>query len=111
MVGVGDGFTVTVVGTTPLAGVDVPADQVPAPVQTATDRDIDRSGAPLGGSSRIDSACPTSNIVSRIRCAAVGAGAKARGGPSTITTAVATQATPAAARRQRRARTAALIAA
>jgi len=38
-------FTVTVVGTTPLAGVDVPADQVPAPVQTATDRDIDRSGA------------------------------------------------------------------
>ena len=38
-------FTVTVVGTTPLAGVDVPTDQVPAPVQTATARDIDRSGA------------------------------------------------------------------
>src|SRR3954463_2518055 len=38
-------FTVTVVGTTPLPGVEVPASEVPAPVQTATDRDIDRSGA------------------------------------------------------------------
>ncbi len=38
-------FTVTVVGTTPLPGVEVPTDQVPAPVQTATSRDIDRSGA------------------------------------------------------------------
>jgi len=38
-------FTVVVVGTTPLAGVEVPAGQVPAPVQTATDRDVDRSGA------------------------------------------------------------------
>jgi outer membrane receptor protein involved in Fe transport len=38
-------FTVTVVGTTPLPGVELPAGQVPAPVQVATDRDIDQSGA------------------------------------------------------------------
>ncbi len=37
--------TVTVIGTTPLPGVDLPAGQVPSPVQTATDRDIDNSGA------------------------------------------------------------------
>jgi outer membrane receptor protein involved in Fe transport len=38
-------FTVTVIETTPLPGVDLPAGQVPAPVQTASDRDIDNSGA------------------------------------------------------------------
>ena len=38
-------FTVTVIGTTPLPGVELPAGQVPSPVQTATDRDIDNSGA------------------------------------------------------------------
>ena len=36
---------VDVVGATPLPGFDVPLDQVPAPVQTATARDIDDSGA------------------------------------------------------------------
>jgi outer membrane receptor protein involved in Fe transport len=36
---------VTVVGTTPLPGVEIPAWQLPAPVQTASDRDITRSGA------------------------------------------------------------------
>ena len=34
-------FTVTVVGTTPLVGVDIPIDQVAAPVQTLTGRAID----------------------------------------------------------------------
>ena len=38
-------FNVTVVGTTPLQGSDVPIERVPAPVQTATQQDIDRSGA------------------------------------------------------------------
>jgi outer membrane receptor protein involved in Fe transport len=38
-------YTVTVVGTTPLPGVGLPSDQVPAPVQTATDQDVERSGA------------------------------------------------------------------
>ncbi len=38
-------FTVTVIGTTPLPGVELPISRVPSPVQTATDRDIDRSGA------------------------------------------------------------------
>jgi outer membrane receptor protein involved in Fe transport len=38
-------FNVTVVGSTPLHGSDVPIDRIPAPVQTATSRDIDRSGA------------------------------------------------------------------
>jgi outer membrane receptor protein involved in Fe transport len=38
-------FAVTVIGTTPLPGVELPAVQVPGPVQTATDRDIDNSGA------------------------------------------------------------------
>jgi len=38
-------FTVTVVGITPLAGVELPPNQIPAPVQTATSRDIERSGA------------------------------------------------------------------
>jgi outer membrane receptor protein involved in Fe transport len=38
-------FEITVIGTTPLPGVEVPPLQVPGPVQTATDRDIDRSGA------------------------------------------------------------------
>src|SRR5262245_66484264 len=37
--------TVTVVGTTPLPGVELPRDEVPTPVQTATGRDIDNSGA------------------------------------------------------------------
>ncbi len=35
----------TVVGLSPLPGVEVPANQVPAPVQTATSRDIEASGA------------------------------------------------------------------
>src|SRR5688572_2543021 len=38
-------FTETVIVTTPLPGVEQPARRVPAPVQTATDRDIDDSGA------------------------------------------------------------------
>jgi outer membrane receptor protein involved in Fe transport len=38
-------FTVTVIGMTPLPGVELPRDQVPGPVQTATDQDIDRSGS------------------------------------------------------------------
>jgi outer membrane receptor protein involved in Fe transport len=38
-------FNVTVVGNTPLPGSDLPVDRIPAPVQTATSRDIDRSGA------------------------------------------------------------------
>jgi outer membrane receptor protein involved in Fe transport len=38
-------FTETIVVTTPLPGVEQPVRRVPAPVQTATDRDIDRSGA------------------------------------------------------------------
>jgi len=38
-------FDVTVIGATPLPGVELPPMQVPGPVQTATDRDIDRSGA------------------------------------------------------------------
>jgi outer membrane receptor protein involved in Fe transport len=38
-------FTETVIVTTPLPDVDLPARRVPAPVQTATDRDIDQSGA------------------------------------------------------------------
>jgi len=36
---------VTVVGVVPLPGINVPASQVPAPVQAATDRDIANSGA------------------------------------------------------------------
>jgi outer membrane receptor protein involved in Fe transport len=36
---------ITVVGTTPLPGVEMPLEQVPAPVQTSTAADIDRSGA------------------------------------------------------------------
>ena len=36
---------VTVVGVVPLPGVELPANQVPAPVQTATSKDIDASGA------------------------------------------------------------------
>jgi outer membrane receptor protein involved in Fe transport len=38
-------FTVTVIGTTPLPGVEMPLSEVPTPVQTATSRDIDGSGA------------------------------------------------------------------
>ena len=38
-------FTDTVVVTTPLPGVELPSRRVPAPVQTATDWDIDESGA------------------------------------------------------------------
>ncbi|HVW04997.1 MAG TPA: TonB-dependent receptor, partial [Vicinamibacterales bacterium] len=37
--------TVTVVGTTPLPGVGVTLDRLPAPVQTASTKDIDASGA------------------------------------------------------------------
>jgi outer membrane receptor protein involved in Fe transport len=36
---------ITVVGNTPLPGSDLPVERVPAPVQTATSRDIERSGA------------------------------------------------------------------
>ena len=36
---------VVVVGTTPLPGVEQPVDRVPAPVQTLTSRDLERSGA------------------------------------------------------------------
>ena len=38
-------FTVIVVGTTPLEGVELPVGQIPAPVQTLTGSDIDKSGA------------------------------------------------------------------
>jgi outer membrane receptor protein involved in Fe transport len=38
-------FNVTVVGNTPLQGSDLPIDRIAAPVQTATSRDIERSGA------------------------------------------------------------------
>jgi len=38
-------FTVTVVGTTPLVGVELPVEQIAAPVQTLTGREIDASGA------------------------------------------------------------------
>lgn len=38
-------FNVTVVGATPLVGIDIPIDQVAAPVQTLTGRNIDSSGA------------------------------------------------------------------
>ena len=38
-------FQVDVVGTTPLPGVDRSLDEIPAPVQTATDSDIEQSGA------------------------------------------------------------------
>ena len=37
--------SVTVIGTTPLAGVDLPLDQVPAPVQVLTAHDIETTGA------------------------------------------------------------------
>jgi outer membrane receptor protein involved in Fe transport len=39
------GFAVEVVGITPLAGVDLPVDQVPSPVQSLTGKDIAASGA------------------------------------------------------------------
>ena len=38
-------YTVTVVETAPLPGVELPIEKIPAPVQTATDRDITASGA------------------------------------------------------------------
>jgi outer membrane receptor protein involved in Fe transport len=38
-------FHVEVVGTTPLAGVDRSLEEIPAPVQAATDQDIEQSGA------------------------------------------------------------------
>jgi outer membrane receptor protein involved in Fe transport len=38
-------FNVTVVGNTPLQGSDLPIERIPAPVQTATSRDVERSGA------------------------------------------------------------------
>ena len=38
-------FNITVVGNTPLQGSDLPISSIPAPVQTATSRDLDRTGA------------------------------------------------------------------
>ena len=38
-------FTVTVIETAPLPGVNLPVEKVPAPAQTASDRDIRESGA------------------------------------------------------------------
>jgi outer membrane receptor protein involved in Fe transport len=38
-------FKVEVIGTTPLPGLEIPIEQVPAPVQTAGSADIDASGA------------------------------------------------------------------
>jgi len=38
-------FNITVVGNTPLQGSDLPISRIPAPVQTATSRDVDRAGA------------------------------------------------------------------
>ncbi|HET9566937.1 MAG TPA: TonB-dependent receptor plug domain-containing protein, partial [Vicinamibacterales bacterium] len=38
-------FTVTVVGATPLVGIELPIDQVAAPVQTLSGRNIETSGA------------------------------------------------------------------
>ncbi|MBL8175849.1 MAG: TonB-dependent receptor [Bryobacterales bacterium] len=38
-------FAVSVVGTTPLAGLDRPVDEIAAPVQTATDREMESAGA------------------------------------------------------------------
>jgi outer membrane receptor protein involved in Fe transport len=38
-------FNVTVVGSTPLPGSDLPITRIPAPVQAAASRDIERSGA------------------------------------------------------------------
>jgi outer membrane receptor protein involved in Fe transport len=38
-------FTVTVIETAPLPGVELPIGNIPAPVQTATERDIRQSGA------------------------------------------------------------------
>lgn len=37
--------TIDVIGATPLPGLDLPLDQIPAPAQSATSRDIDASGA------------------------------------------------------------------
>ena len=41
----GSTFTVTVVGATPLVDVTIPVEEIAAPVQTLTGRDIDNSGA------------------------------------------------------------------
>src|SRR4051794_37740056 len=38
-------FTVEGIASTPLPGIDLPLDKIPAPVQTAIARDIDDSGA------------------------------------------------------------------
>ena len=38
-------YAVAVVGATPLTGTDRPVDEIPAPVQTGSQRDIDNSGA------------------------------------------------------------------
>jgi outer membrane receptor protein involved in Fe transport len=38
-------YAVEVVGVTPLAGVELPADAIPAPVQTVNSRDIENAGA------------------------------------------------------------------
>ncbi len=41
----GIAVTVDVIGATPLPGLDLPLDQIPAPAQSATSRDLDASGA------------------------------------------------------------------
>ncbi len=41
----GSAYAVSVVSTTPLAGLDRPIDEIPAPTQAATSRDIEASGA------------------------------------------------------------------
>lgn len=38
-------YTVTVVAAAPLPGVELPLEKIPAPVQTATERDLTESGA------------------------------------------------------------------
>src|SRR5688500_10542858 len=38
-------FTVTVVGTTPLEGAELPVERIPAPVRTLSAAELDRSGA------------------------------------------------------------------
>jgi outer membrane receptor protein involved in Fe transport len=42
----GASFEMNVAAATPLTGTDLPLDQIPAPVQTATGRDLESSGAP-----------------------------------------------------------------
>jgi len=42
-------FKIEVIETTPLPGLNLKPDQIPAPVQTATRKDFDDSGANAGG--------------------------------------------------------------